>query len=112
MWARKYECCIKCGKTNKEHQAKGLCLNCYSNRQGLKYRRTKKYGGNWLKKILDSPECNICKKEEDLVVHHKDLNKKNNQFENLQTLCRSCHSRLHNYLRLKQYFKKYGFFPE
>lgn len=28
-WARKYDCCVGCGTTKKEHIAKGLCKTCY-----------------------------------------------------------------------------------
>jgi 5-methylcytosine-specific restriction endonuclease McrA len=31
-----------------------------------------------------------------LVVHHKDGNKKNQALENLVTVCTSCHRRLHH----------------
>lgn len=39
--------------------------------------------------------CAICGTTQNLQVHHLDRNIKNNTEENLQTLCRSCHMRLH-----------------
>ncbi len=40
-------------------------------------------------------DCGISAKTTCLAVHHKDTNKKNNTPTNLQTLCKSCHGRLH-----------------
>jgi len=28
-WARDYDCCIVCGKTDKRHNARGYCTRCY-----------------------------------------------------------------------------------
>ena len=39
--------------------------------------------------------CAICGTTENLQVHHLDRNIKNNSEENLQTLCASCHMKLH-----------------
>jgi len=42
--------------------------------------------------------CSICKKTKekvDLVRHHKDKNTTNNNENNIQILCRSCHVRFH-----------------
>jgi 5-methylcytosine-specific restriction endonuclease McrA len=47
----------------------------------------------------DRYTCQICRKPQgDIVldVHHIDCNKKNNNPDNLITLCRSCHQKLHN----------------
>jgi len=40
--------------------------------------------------------CENCSNTLDLLVHHLDENRKNNNKENLITLCRGCHSKLHN----------------
>lgn len=40
--------------------------------------------------------CTHCGKEHELVVHHRDLDKKNNTSINLITLCRNCHKKLHH----------------
>lgn len=40
--------------------------------------------------------CEICGRTGRLYVHHKDLNPMNNESENLQTLCGSCHRRSHS----------------
>lgn len=39
--------------------------------------------------------CNICGSTENLDVHHKDRFYKNNETSNLETLCHSCHMKLH-----------------
>ena len=43
----------------------------------------------------DGNECVTCSSKDLLVVHHIDHDKKNNDPENLQTLCRACHARHH-----------------
>lgn len=40
--------------------------------------------------------CEICERQEKLLLHHLDNNKLNSHPDNLQTLCRSCHSRITN----------------
>jgi len=39
--------------------------------------------------------CESCGATHPLVVHHIDKNRVNNQEGNLETLCRSCHNKLH-----------------
>jgi len=59
------------------------------------------YSVDWTKtlkraiKERDKYTCGMCKNQEDLVVHHKDRNKKNCNPNNLITLCRKCHSKIH-----------------
>jgi DNA-binding transcriptional regulator YiaG len=45
--------------------------------------------------------CEVCGIDDGLVLHHKDRNRSNNKRSNLQTLCRSCHSREHWREKLK-----------
>jgi len=47
-------------------------------------------------KDRDNYTCQVCISREKLIVHHKDSNKKNNVLNNLITLCRSCHMKIHN----------------
>lgn len=44
-------------------------------------------------------KCDLCGTKEDLLIHHKDINHFNNDPNNLQCLCRSCHTALHNKLK-------------
>ena len=43
--------------------------------------------------------CDLCDSKCKIIVHHKDENKKNHKFNNLQVLCRSCHDRIHSLSR-------------
>ena len=40
-------------------------------------------------------KCEWCNSQKNLLVHHKDENRKNNNLDNLITLCKSCHQKLH-----------------
>lgn len=40
-------------------------------------------------------KCSLCDSTHDLIVHHKDRNRKNNSVENLELLCASCHNKTH-----------------
>ncbi len=39
--------------------------------------------------------CELCNNINSLDIHHKDRNKLNNNTDNLQVLCRSCHTKEH-----------------
>lgn len=40
--------------------------------------------------------CQICKRDSvQLCVHHIDMNRRNNEYENLQILCQQCHKSRH-----------------
>ena len=116
MWSRNYKNCIRCKRISKKYKAKGLCVCCYGyitkpkNKDRSKiYRDKYLFGGNRAKRLEIDSKCGCCKAEKDLVVHHRNINKKNNVLENLQTLCRKCHSCLHKYLHYKYYFDSFGF---
>lgn len=61
----------------------------------------KRYGGN-KEKVLerDSYKCTKCGNINDLIIHHIDESGQtetpNNSMDNLTTLCRPCHLKLHN----------------
>jgi len=42
-------------------------------------------------------KCEICGSTENLELHHKDRNPKNNDPSNIQLLCRKCHRRIHGW---------------
>lgn|SRR3990167_3073529 len=54
--------------------------------------------------------CEHCGITENICIHHKDENIENNNLNNLQPLCRSCHARHHikkiNPIRFRYYGKK------
>lgn len=92
-------------------------LGCVSLQKGRKYslehriklslvhggdgRFLKDYGSGFTKTVKrfifvrDGFMCQICGSNHPLVCHHKDKTKVNHSFDNLQTLCDSCHKRLH-----------------
>ncbi len=51
------------------------------------------YKCQWHKKIF--PYRHNTAKKKDLVVHHKDFDDRNNNPENLITVCRKCHGSYH-----------------
>ena len=62
-----------------------------------------------LKREVRERDGHICQKcgmaSERLDVHHKDLNRQNNDMENLETLCAACHGKIHSY---QGHEKRYG----
>ena len=40
--------------------------------------------------------CEKCSLPSNIQIHHKDRNRKNNNIDNLQALCRKCHASLHH----------------
>jgi hypothetical protein len=53
----------------------------------------------WVPKAIrlqwQKPACEMCGGNSRLGLHHKDRVRTNNSPENLQTLCPTCHTRLH-----------------
>lgn len=46
--------------------------------------------------FLGHPICEHCNVNKATLVHHIDENPKNNDYNNLKAVCRSCHSKIHN----------------
>lgn len=47
-------------------------------------------------KIRELKECRYCHiKTRSWITHHRDRNKKNNNSDNLEIICRSCHAQEH-----------------
>lgn len=44
--------------------------------------------------------CYFCRIEEDLCVHHIDLDHYNNNPDNLVVLCHRCHGKIHGFLQI------------
>lgn len=40
-------------------------------------------------------ECEICGTTEDIIVHHVDGDRENNDIDNLVPVCKSCHGKIH-----------------
>jgi len=75
-------------KGEKSHLWKGGIDTNYPG----EFRRKLRY----LIKERDGFKCSKCGSNERLIVHHKDKNKKNSSLDNLITMCKICHGRLHN----------------
>lgn len=50
---------------------------------------------HWRARKHRASSCSLCGSQTDLHVHHIDRNPANNNLANLQTLCASCHLKLH-----------------
>src|SRR3990167_10705228 len=97
--------CKKCEK--KEIRAHGLCANCYNKRWSKKNASRAlnyKFGGN-RDMVLerDGYACRSCGCKDGLAVHHVDgkgtnlpIHQRNNDLNNLLTLCKGCHTRIHH----------------
>lgn len=62
------------------------------NENRRKKRNIRKSARNKYQKLQ---ACELCNSRDDLTIHHKDLDYRNNIIDNLQTLCRECHEDLH-----------------
>ena len=47
------------------------------------------------RKLIKKDKCNYCGSIKNLVIHHIDENRHNNELNNLQVLCKSCHQKYH-----------------
>lgn len=93
--------CMGCRKTHNRmvhdlgRVRRGIRKSCGEGRGGKHNGgyidgRSRKYYSRFQKK-----KCNRCPARSDLLVHHKDRNRRNNAPSNLETLCRPCHTREH-----------------
>jgi hypothetical protein len=68
-------------------------ISCYYKDYTLKYRDLR----NKIRE-RDNNTCQKCFKQQfkpKLIVHHKDFNKKNDNEDNLISVCRRCHTKIH-----------------
>ena len=93
--------CTECGdKIKRENRIKS-CNEYYHSHKKLKGchpkgKESSSYkDGIGLYKKKRKDYCERCGATENLVVHHKDRDRHNNEDDNLETLCRSCHAKEH-----------------
>ena len=89
--------CCNCGKyvNKKLNQIKSGNIFC-SKECKKNYKRIKLKQNYKLKAFaVYGKICSRCNSLKNIVVHHKDGNRLNNDIENLDIMCRSCHSKLH-----------------
>jgi len=93
---------------------KGYCPECQK-KVDKNYERTREtavargYTHRWQKvrkwKLSRDPLCQPCQKEgrvtQAFMVHHADGNSRNNRSENLVSVCRECHEKIHGPERWK-----------
>lgn len=77
---------------NKEYERKDKINTSYNNSNWFNSHVTSR---NISKLFMDVKCCEICGKEGKLDMHHKDGDYQNNNIDNLQALCRSCHNKIH-----------------
>lgn len=103
---RKQHLCVVCRKVILAGQNKKTCSRRCANihRTGIRYgtgaRKDKVKYQRGLKLCLlklRPPVCERCgyARYEILNVHHKDRNRKHNEFSNLELLCPNCHAEEH-----------------
>ena len=97
-----YHC--KCGKQLNDYRAK-RCFKCWIKilrQQSTPFFKPFLNNPVWLKNRSlalerDNYKCQWCGEKTSLVVHHKILKQiRGHALSNLETLCRSCHTYLHN----------------
>ena len=89
-------------KFSEEHKnkiSKGLTKNNAMRYKFFSAHPNFKYGIRSYRKYLTRgflmPFCSTCNTEKNLVVHHMDRNRLNNNLSNLKVLCASCHKKWH-----------------
>ncbi len=89
---------------------KGLSLNAIGELLGISRQRVWQIIHNkkhithyekdpyYIEEVLkrDNYKCVLCSDDKNCIVHHIDGNTLNNTFKNRITLCRSCHTKIHN----------------
>lgn len=111
-------CCKECSSNhwrmvNKDYLKFRSFLYYRENKERLaelayKWRNLNEYGGNKTRSLeRDKYKCVECGSKKQLVTHHVDCDRGNNQVENLATLCRACHARVHHSRDYNFNFKPY-----
>ena len=109
--------CTICGKqfqqkSYNQHLCSDPCRTAFYARKGLirlykdgkyvkhGYNQAGEKNNNWkygcaYRGKIPAEECAWCGSTENLLIHHKDENRKNNDPSNLICLCKSCHQYCH-----------------
>lgn len=103
---KRSEASIKSWKSKKRHKTASERMRGKNHPNWQGGKSFEDYGGGFTPSLRESIRfrdgyrCQGCgcpqlENKRALIVHHKDCNKKNNTFNNLITLCSSCHVTLH-----------------
>lgn len=71
-----------------------FCSKLCQYKYGLDHEKTRQWLGRKIQRYKKD-KCESCKGDHWLGVHHRDRDWRNNDIDNLITLCASCHSKLH-----------------
>lgn len=91
----------KISKKNKGNICYFKGMNKKNNPEIITWGLKGKLHPNWnggitiYRNLIEIKECSLCKKNQNLEVHHIDKNRHNNNLNNLQVLCCSCHAKIH-----------------
>jgi len=100
--------CKECGKkrlVRKGYHVKSdLCKDCYIKIFERKYALYKDGIGIYRKVGMkkNDGKCLFCGEHNKIEIHHADCNRRNNLEENLIPLCKACHVRVHQKLKLEK----------
>lgn len=69
------------------------------NQEGEKNHQYKTGVGTYSQRAFEyyGRKCNRCNSTKNLLVHHKDEDRENNDLENLEVLCKGCHQKHHEH---------------
>ena len=91
--------CTECKRSVDRENCKGYYSRTYKKKgynQARENNNAWKGGIGWYPKLkLEIGKCQECSSVENLLVHHIDTDRSNNDPSNLKVLCRRCHHRLH-----------------
>jgi 5-methylcytosine-specific restriction endonuclease McrA len=94
-WKKKKDKIISMRESGMTLDAIGKVFNV--SRQRIKQIVTPNYS-YYYKQVVkdrDKNKCQMCGKKETLHVHHLDRDTFNNKHDNLITLCKECHTKIH-----------------
>ena len=90
--------CVDCQKAKNRERCKARHAKTYTKRgynQARENNNAWKGGVGSYKWFLDKRVCAWCGSTENLLTHHKDHNRRNNDLDNLVAICKKCHQTHH-----------------